>query len=258
MLWQEVKPLLSLVNSFFIFSCGSLWDVKRLLVGVCFLLLGFAQENATQLLGKVRTAHGGAVLANLKTYQETAKLLTYAGSAPGARLTVVSYVDFVGSRLRVEYRDGNTLIQILQITPGTAQSWDAQGGTRPLGEEIAKDIQSGLYQSWYGLRFGAEGRDEVKLEGERTFADVKGQAVSVTTKGVQTTYLVNDKYQLIGERYSGSQGQTTVVYDDLRSVGGVWIPFKARIYADGRIFAEAMIQSAKVNAALGANTFRMP
>ena len=170
---------------------------------------------------------------------------------------MVSYVDFVAQRLRVEYRDGANLIQIIQITPETNQSWDAQKGTRTLGQEIAKDIRSGLYQSWYGLRFGATGRDSVKLEGERTFADVKGQAVMVSTKGVQTTYLFNAKSQLIAERYSNSQGVTTVAYGDLRSVGGVWIPFQARIYADGRLFAEAKIKEAKINPVL-TNAFKMP
>lgn len=236
----------------------------RFLALFCFALLALAQgdkqveKGAAQLLEQVRTAHGGPVLVNLKTYSETATLLTYQAGAPGPQITVVSLVDFEGQRLRVEYRDGPNLIQIIQITPEANQSWDAQKGTHALGEEMAKDIRSGLYQSWYGLRFGGAGRDAAKLEGERSFADVKGQAVSVSTKGVQTTYLFNAKNQLLAERYGSSQGLTTVVYGDLRPVGGVLIPFQARIYADGRLFAEAKIKEAKVNPGLAADAFKMP
>ncbi|GEM85446.1 hypothetical protein MGR01S_00710 [Meiothermus granaticius NBRC 107808] len=214
--------------------------------------------SAGTLLERAKAAHGGAALSNLRTYQETATLTTFQVGQPEHTLSVVSYVDFKAERLRIEYRDGRTLIQVIQFSPQAAQSWSAQRGTQPLGAELAQDLRNGLYQNWYGLRLGSKGRQEMQLEGEQTFADVTGLTVRVRTQGATTTYLFDSQGRLRAERTDNSQGRTTVVYGDLKSVEGVLIPFQARLYANGALFAEAKIKEARVNPPLGPATWKMP
>ncbi len=231
-----------------------------LLVGLVAGALGLAQQapDALQLLEKVRQAHGGPALASLRTYQETATLTTFSGPQPEQRLTVVSYVDFPSGRLRVEYRDGANLIQVLQVTPTGGQSWSVISGSKALEPEMTRELRHGLLQTWYGLRLGGSGRELARLLGRRTFGDQTGTAVEVTTQGSQTTYLVNSHNQLIAERYQNSQGQLTVLYSDLRLVSGIRIPFQARLFVDGTLFAEVRVQEARVNPVLKSETFRMP
>lgn len=222
--------------------------------------LGLAQvaPDAAQLLEKMRLAHGGQALANLRTYQETAILTTFSGPQPEQQLTVVSYVDFPSQRLRVEYRDGANLIQVIQVSPAGGQSWSVVSGSKALEPALAQELRSGLFQTWYGLRFGGAQRELARLEGRRTFGDVTGQAVVVSTQGSKTTYLVGSQNQLIAERYQNTQGQLTVLYSDLRMVSGIRIPFQARLYADGILFAEARVREARVNPVLGPETFKLP
>jgi len=222
--------------------------------------LGLAQvaPDAARLLEKMRQAHGGQALASLRTYQETATLTTFAGPQPQNQLTVVSLVDFPSQRLRVEYRDGANLIQVIQVSPAGGQSWSAISGSKALEPELTQELRSGLFQTWYGLRLGSSGREQARLLGRRTFGDKSGTALVVTTQGSKTTYLVDSQHQLIAERFQNSQGELTVLYSDLRLVSGIRIPFFARLYADGILFAEARLQGVRVNPVLESVDFKMP
>lgn len=222
------------------------------------LALAQVAPDAAQVLEKMRQAHGGQTLANLRTYREIATLTTFSGPQAEHTLTVVSYADFSSQRLRVEYRDGASLIQILQVSPTGGQSWSMVSGRKALEPTLTKELRNGLYQTWYGLRLGGNGREMARLEGRRTFGDVTGQAVVVRTQGSQTTYLFNTQHQLVAERYQNSQGQLTVLYSDLRWVSGIRIPFRARIYADGVLFAEVRVREARINPTLGPETFKLP
>ncbi|GIW27609.1 MAG: hypothetical protein KatS3mg070_0972 [Meiothermus sp.] len=236
----------------------SSWKYLAGFVLMSTLALAQVAPDAAQVLEKMRQAHGGQALANLRTYREVATLTTFSGPQAEHRLTVVSYVDFLSQRLRVEYRDGANLIQVLQVSPAGGQSWSAISGRKALESTLTKELRNGLYQTWYGLRLGGNGREMARLEGRRTFGDVTGQAVVVRTQGSQTTYLFNAQHQLVAERYQNSQGQLTVLYSDLRLVSGIRIPFRARLYADGDLFAEVAVQEARVNPTLGPETFKLP
>ncbi|MDT7919491.1 MAG: hypothetical protein RQ868_02735 [Meiothermus sp.] len=235
---------------------------RKYFVGFVLMMSALAMAqvapDAAQLLEKLRLAHGGEALASLRTYQETATLTTFSGPQVENQLTVVSYADFPSERLRLEYRDGPRLIQVLQVSPAGGQSWSAISGSKALEPALAKELRDGLYQTWYGIRLGGSGREMARILGRRTFGDVSGLAVEVGTQGSKTIYLVGSQNQLIAERYQNSQGQLTVLYSDLRLVAGIRIPFQARIYADGVLFAEVKVQQARVNPPLEPKTFRMP
>lgn len=225
---------------------------------LCTLALAQVTPEAARLLEKVRLAHGGPSLTGLRTYQETATLTTFSGTEAERTLTVVSYTDFTQGRLRVEYRDGPHLIQVVQVSPSEGESWSTLGGRKALEPAFAQELRRGLHQTWYGLRLGGSGREIAQILGKRTFGDVSGQAVLVRTRGSQTTYLVNSQNQLIAERYESTQGTITVLYADLRRVSGILIPFQARLYANGVLFAETRVQQALVNPPLGSKTFQLP
>ncbi len=98
----------------------------------CLSPLGLAQvaSEAARILDKIRLAHGGAALAALRTYQETATLTTFSGPETERTLTVVSYVDFTQNRLRIEYKDGSQLIQVIQVSP-SGGDLERLGGKTP-------------------------------------------------------------------------------------------------------------------------------
>lgn len=232
---------------------------------ICLILgflLGFAHAQASpdaaKLLEAARSAHGGQALVSLRTYQEKATLIAYEQGQETNRMTVVSYVDFLFGRMRLEYRDGDHLIQVIQVSRTEAKSWSELQGTHPLEPQQAQDIRDGFYQTWYGLKQGGGGRDAARLEGNKTVAGVSGKAVSLKTKGVTTTYIFNGQNQLIAERYRNSQGTLSISYSDLRAVSGVKIPFQASIYADGMLFAEIKILEAKINPVFPSKTFNLP
>jgi hypothetical protein len=230
---------------------------------VCSLLLatlGQAQvaPEAAQLLEEMRQAHGGQALRDIRAYQEVATLTLFSGPQPQARLSVTSFVDFQMQRIKVEYRAGPNLVQAILFTPEGGQVWTPEAGKRALEPGLAKDFKDSFYQSWYGLRFGGAQRELARLEGLRTFGEVRGRAIVVRTQGTQTTYLVDERNRIVAEAYTGSLGEFTAYYNDLRSVSGIQIPFKGSVYVNGILFGEIQVQEARVNPTVGPETFKLP
>jgi hypothetical protein len=237
--------------------------MKRSLLQALLLLmatLGQAQvtPEAVQLLEEMRRAHGGQALRDIRTYQETATLILFSGPKPQVRLSVTSFVDFQMLKIKAEYRMGPNLVQVVLFTPEGGQIWTVEAGRRALEPRLAKDFKDSFYQSWYGLRFGGEQREMARLEGLRTFGEVRGRAISVRTQGTQTTYLMDERNRLVAEAYTGSLGDFTAYHSDLRLVSGILIPFQGRIFLNGILFAEVQVQEAKVNPKLSLETFKLP
>jgi len=237
--------------------------MKRSLLQALLLLIGTLGQaqvapEAAQLLEEMRRAHGGQALRDIRTYQETATLTLFSGPQPRARLSVTSFVDFQTLRIKAEYRVGPNLVQAVLFTPEGGQIWTVEAGRRALEPGLARDFKDSFYQSWYGLRFGGDQRELARLEGLRTFGEVRGRAISVRTQGTQTTYLMDERNRLVAEAYTGSLGEFTAYYSDLRMVSGVLIPFHGRAFVNGILFAEIEVQEARVNPVLGLEVFRLP
>jgi hypothetical protein len=227
---------------------------------VCIFSLVFAQSQieALRLLEQAREAHGGQVLANLKTYQEKSRLTSFQGGQVARELTIVSYVDFVSQRLRIEYYDGNTLVTFYQVGPKEAVAWSQTEGKDSLGADQAQEFRSGMLQNWYGLRLGGSERESARLEGTLSFGTATGRAVAVKTLGVKTTYLFNAQNQLIAERYGADRDLITIIYGDTRPVGGLKIPHKVELFSQGVLTAEAKVVEARINPTFTAQTFKAP
>jgi prolyl oligopeptidase PreP (S9A serine peptidase family) len=227
-----------------------------------FMFFGLAlaqiQPQAAQLLERSRQAHGGAALQSLKTYQETATIKTYVNGQLETTTKVVSYTDFLSQRLRLEYFDQEVLIQIVQVSPTQGIRWSQTGGREEIRGGELTELRNALNQTWYGLRFGGSGRQVARALDKQTFQGIQGQAVDVQTKGAKTTYLFNTQNQLVAERYKSGADTLTIVYSDIRAVSRLRIPFAAKLYSNGELFAETQVSEAKVNPTFTAQTFRPP
>lgn len=225
------------------------------MVSIAFigLLSGFAQNPGAALFSKVRTAHGGASIDAIKTYYEKAVLFIGTG-AEASKLTVVSKVDFSKKWIRIEYYDGSTLIRILQVAKGKNLQWGIGEKTTTLEPNAREELSAGFSRTWYVMR----NKPTTKVLGALVLADSKGTGLQLTTNKVKTIFLVDNKNHLIGERYISGGSETTLTYSRLTLVGRVLIPFQADIYADGKFFARARVQIAKINPVLSDKTFNMP
>ena len=228
------------------------------------LSLGLAQVSAlvstqaVSLLERAKAAHGGAALGGLRTYQETALIKTFVNGQLESETKVVSFVDFMTQRMRLEYFDGEVLVQMVQVSPKEGVRWSQVGGREPIVGGELTELRNGLNQTWYGLRFGGSGRQSAKVLGQQTFQGVVGQAVELQTKGAKTTYLLNSQNQLVAERFKSGADSLTILYSDIRSVGGIKLPFAAKLYSNGELFAQTQVSEAKVNPSLNARTFQLP
>lgn len=230
------------------------------------LMFGFtiAQDavapKAADLLEKARTAHGGAALENLKTYREATALIYYTpNGSVGVEVSAVTVVDFAAERLRFEVSQAGQLIEIDQVSPTDAWSWTKQTGTIKLPNVQAKPLRESFYQSWYGLRFGGKNREAASADGPQTFADQKGEAVTVTTKGAKAAYLFDTNGVLVAEKSQVLQiGEVVTVYGAYRAVDGIQIPFEGVGYVGAQKFFAAKVEDAKINPALTEADFAPP
>ena len=228
---------------------------KRLVMTILALGLATAQSavapQASELLEKARLAHGGSALENLKFYRETTDVTYYAPNGnPAIQITALTTADFAGERLRLEVYQGETLLEIDQVTPADAWSWTKQSGTIKLPNIQARLLRESLYQGWYGLRFGGN-RDAATVDGAQGFADQKGQAVTATTRGVKAAYLFDLSGLLIAEKSQIPQvGEIVTVYSAYRTVDGVQIPFQGIGYVGTKKFFQASVKTALINPAL--------
>jgi hypothetical protein len=221
---------------------------------------GTVAPRAAELLEKAKTAHGGAALEGLKTYKETATLQYFAANGSvAAEIVGVSVVDFAGERLRLEIRQGNQIAQIQQVTPTEAWTWSTQTGVVRLPNTQAKPLRDALNQGWYGLRLGGKGRESASADGALSFADQKGEGVTVTTKGSKASYLFNANGVLIAEKTGVAQiGEVVTVYGGYRAVNGVQIPFEGVGYVGPAKFYAAKTSDAQVNPSLNDADFAQP
>jgi hypothetical protein len=224
------------------------------------LAQGGIAPKAADLLEKAKTTLGGAALENIKTYRETTGLTYYAPNGNvGIEVNAVTTVDFAAERLRLEVSQGGQVMEIDQVTPTDAWAWTKQTGTIKLPNVQAKPLRESFYQSWYGLRFGAKNRDTASADGPQNFADQKGEAVTVTTKGTKATYLFDTTGGLIAEKSQVAQiGEVVTVYGAYRAVDGLQIPFEGTGYVGTQKFFAAKVSDAKINPALTEADFAQP
>lgn len=234
--------------------------VGAVLIGLAWGQGAALESQAVDLLNQARAALGGEGLSNLKTYRERSKftVLDPSGKVQG-ELIQLSLYDFVGGRIRVETYQGEVLLSITQVTPQGGQSWTQQSGTLRLPAPQTGEVRADLFRGWAGLRFGGSGRELAAVTGPQTYQQAQGTEVRVRTQGVETRYLLDPRGVLLGEKTASSElGELTVLYQDYRPVSGIQVPFRAQLFAGGRLFAQSETLEATVNPILDEAAFKMP
>jgi hypothetical protein len=218
--------------------------------------------QAAGLLEKAKATHGGAALDGLKTYQETADLTYYDDKGKvAAQLTGIVKIDFVTERVRVDILQAKNTVAIQQYDPKGSSAWNPQSGTIKLPKAEAEAVRSSLYQGVIALKFGKD-REAATADGPGNMLELKGDLVSLTTKGIKTSYLLDANGVVLSERYSSPQlGVLITTYSDVRDVNGIKLPFASKVYAEqakNALFGESKTGEIKINPSFSAADFEMP
>jgi hypothetical protein len=217
---------------------------------------------AADLLEKAKATHGGAALDGLKTYQEAAELTYFDEKGQvAAKLNAVVKVDFTAERVRYDFTQDGKPVAIQQYDPKGSSSWDPKSGTLKLPKAEAESLRSSLYQGVTGLKFG-KNREAATADGPGGMLELKGTLVSLTTKGVKTSYLLDPNGVVLSERYASPQlGFLITTYSDVRDVNGIKLPFASKSYveqAKNALFAETKTSEIKINPVFAASDFELP
>jgi hypothetical protein len=216
--------------------------------------------KAAELLEKAKTFHGGAALEGLKTFQETADLTYFNDKGQvAAQLTGVVKLDFATERVRVEIFQAQNLILIQQYDP--KGSWDPKSGTLKLPKAEAETVRSSLYLGVPALKFG-KNREVATADGPGGMLELKGVLVSLTTKGIKTSYLLDPSGLALAARHSSPRlGSLITTYSDVRDINGLKLPFVSKSYleqAKNALFGASKTTEAKVNPVFTIADFEMP
>jgi hypothetical protein len=223
---------------------------------------GGVAPQAADLLEKAKATHGGAAFDAMKTYQETAELTYFDDKGQvAAKLSGVIKLDFETERVRIEILQAKNLIAIQQYDPKGSSAWNPQSGTIKLPRAEAETVRSSLYQGVLALKFG-KNRENASSDGAGKWLESQGEVVSLTTKGIKTSYLLDPSGVVLAERYDAPQlGTLVTVYSDVREVGGLKFPHASKAYveqAKNALFAETKTSEIKINPSFTATDFEMP
>jgi hypothetical protein len=219
--------------------------------------------KAAELLEKAKATHGGAALESLKTYQETVDLTYYDEKGkPAATLTGTIKTDFSSERVRIEFFQDKKLVLIQQYDPKASSSWTIKTGAIKLPKAEAEPVRAGLYQGITALKYG-KNRDAASSDGAGKMLELQGELVSLTTKGVKTSYLIDPNGVVLSERNTSSDqlGSMITTYSDVREVGSIKLPYASKSYveqAKNALFAESKTTEIKVNPSFTTSDFEMP
>jgi hypothetical protein len=218
--------------------------------------------KAADLLEKAKATHGGTAFDGMKTYQETSDLTYYnEKGAVAAKLSGVVKIDFATERVRVEILQAKNMVAIQQYDPKGSSAWNPQSGTIKMPKAEAESVRAGLYQGVIGLKFG-KNRETATADGSGNMLEAQGEIVSLSTKGIKTSYLIDAAGVVLSERYVSPQlGSVIQVFSDVRDVSGIKLPYMTKLYAEqakNLLVIESQSSEIKINPVFAATDFEMP
>ncbi len=239
--------------------------MKKIGLFACALLFtsALAQTSiapkAADLLEKAKAAHGGDALEKMMTYRDTGTYTIYQNGAVAGEFEATQLFDFAGERGRLEIKLSGSLLQILEFTPDDAWSWTQASGVIKLAATEAKIIRDGLNQALFGLRLGAKNRDSASSDGVVDFGNgVKGESVTVVTKGAQAKYVFDGTGTWIGGKDSSDGQELVNSQGDYRTQNGVKIPFSSKTTIAGQPYLDAQLSKVEINPSLTDQDFAKP
>ncbi len=215
--------------------------------------------KAADFLEKARIAHGGDALEKMTSYRDTGTYTIYQNGVVAAEVNAKQIIDLANERIRLEIYAGKAVIQIQQATPQEAWTWTPSAGVVKLPKAQAKPLRDGLYQGLFGLRQGAKDRDAATSDGIVDLGNgLKGNEVSVTTKGAEAKYVFDDNGLWIGAKEKIDTQEVLSLQSNYQIFDGVKLPTSSKTSIDNKPFIDILLTKVEINPALTDADFAKP
>jgi zinc protease len=218
--------------------------------------------NGVALLNRVVDAKGGLpVLKSIRTViaEEDRSIVTPAGRTPLPTKTYVVYPD----KFRVDSMLGGQQI-IHTYNSGAAWLKDL-GGVSAAPPGMRDDFAATARRDTYPLLIAAaEGRLAVRSLAEEGRAGETFKVLEISGANVPPiTLYIDGQFRIARQSYSavGPDGlplKVEEVFSDYRSVDNVAVPYKASVFANGRLILERTIRTVSFNTQIDEKLFQQP
>jgi hypothetical protein len=227
-----------------------------------FTTLAFAQNTvaprATELIEAAKVTHGKPALTALKGVRATLEMKFFRNGVASAEPQIQTLqIDLIKVRARVDVAIGTKRILSVAVDGNKAKSWTAQSGTVSLSDSDTKELEQQLISSFPVLSLVIPW-ENAKDDGMQTWQGVSGEAVSASRKEVKLGLLFDANNLLAAERLSGKRGDVLALLEDVRSVSGLQIPYKVRLFQAGVLTSEAVLTAVSINPTFAAADFVLP
>jgi hypothetical protein len=193
-----------------------------------------ATVSAAAMVSKMREKHGGPAIDGLKT-------ITVTASFQGLDLKAVT--DYEREWTRLETKQNGQLVMVEQLKGNTGWQW-LKGKRTDLSSQRIKELQAGFSAGLAGLR---QSRTALLNKGN-VKKEKTGYSLTYTAGGIQMGLLTNDDFEVTGEVKQTQSGFEGIMYEDLRNVNGILIPFTEK-HTDGKTNMTIRISKIEVNKA---------
>lgn len=190
--------------------------------------------SASSMVTKMRTKHGGTAIDGLKT-------ITVTASFQGLDLKAVT--DYDREWTRLETKQNGQLVMVEQLEGNSGWQW-LKGKKTTLSAQRVKELKASFSAGLAGLRQSKMAQmNKGNVKKEKT-----GYSLTYTAEGTEMGILTNDNFEVIGEVKKTQTGFEGIVYEDLREVNGILIPFTEK-HTDGKTNMTIKISRIEINKA---------
>lgn len=170
-----------------------------------------ALPTAQELFSALRKKYGGPAIDAIRTYTVEAEL-------NGIRM--ISYNDIAGGRFRNEiYKDGK-LVTVEQIAGDNGWQWVNGRKTASTRERI----QETHYNDHIGI-FGLQQKFAATFAKASIQQTENGYSLSFKVDGHLFTYLIDEKYRIVGDGYQIGANKLINSYSNEKTIDGLSVPF---------------------------------
>jgi|GEM_PF-1218989 len=190
--------------------------------------------SASSMVTKMRTKHGGTAIDGLKT-------ITVTASLQGLDLKAVT--DYDREWTRLETKRNGQLVMVEQLEGNSGWQW-SKGKKTTLSAQRVKELKTGFSAGLAGLRQSKL----VQLNKGNVKKEKTGYSLTYTADGIQMGILTNDDFEVTGEVKQTQTGFAGIMYEDLRDVNGILIPFTEK-HTNGKTNMTIKISKIEINKA---------
>ena len=213
--------------------------------------------RAAVLIEAARVAHGKTALGSLRGVTATLELTLYNNGTAMQSQTQTLLVDVIGNRARTDVTVGTKRILSLVVDGSGARNWTPQSGISTLNAATVEGLKQQLISSFpiFALAIPWSG---ATTDGAATWQGVAGEAITATRAGINLGLLFGTNGLLVAERLAGPRGDIFALLEDVRTVSGLQVPYKVRLFQAGVLTSQAVLMSVSINPSFVAADFTLP